>query len=98
VGKGHLAHGIRIEADRRFQRQFFGARIGQIKRTCVRVEALGDEFDDIAQGLIEAVRSRYDLGNIGQQCDAVRNGRSPAGGCPSSDVAMLPKSDLIQET
>jgi len=75
-----------------------GARIGQIKGARVCIEALGDEFDDIAQGLIETVRSRYDLGNIGQKRDAVRNGGSPAGGCPSSDAAMLPKSEVVQET
>jgi hypothetical protein len=98
VGKEHLAHGSRVEADRRLQREFVGARIGQVEGTRVRVEALGDEFDDIAQGLIEAVRSRDDLGNIGQQRDAVRNGGSPAGGYPSSDAAMLPKSEVVQET
>jgi hypothetical protein len=98
VGKEHLAHGSRVEADRRLQREFVGARIGQVEGTRVRVEALGDEFDDIAQCLIEAVRSRDDLGNIGQQRDAVRNGGSPAGGYPSSDAAMLPKSEVVQET
>jgi hypothetical protein len=68
-----------VEADRRFQPEFIGARIGQIQRARVRIEALGDEVDDIAQGLIETMRSRDDLGNIGQQRDAVRNGGSPAG-------------------
>jgi len=37
VGKGHLAHGIRVEADRRLQREFVGARIGQVEGTRVRV-------------------------------------------------------------
>ena len=75
-----------------------GTRIGQIEGARVCIEALGDEFNDIAQGLIETVRSRYDLRNIGQKRDAVRNGGSPAGGCPSSDAAMLPKSEVVQET
>jgi hypothetical protein len=66
VGKGHLAHGIRIQADRRLQREFVAARIGQIESTRVRVEALRDELDDVSEGLIETVRSRDDLGNIGQ--------------------------------
>jgi len=57
VGKGHLAHGIRIQADRRLQREFVVARIGQIERARVRVEALRDELDDVSQGLIETVRS-----------------------------------------
>jgi hypothetical protein len=97
IGKRHLAHRIRIESDRRFQREFAGAGVGQIEGTRVCVEALGDEFDDVAQGLTEAMRSRDDLGNVGQQRDAVRNGGSPAGGCPSSDAAMLPKSEVVQE-
>jgi GTP cyclohydrolase II len=96
MGKGHLLHGFRVEADRRFQREFAGGDIGQIERAVVRIEALGDEFDDIAQGLAEAVRSRDDLGDIGQQRDAVRNGGSPTGVYPSSDAAMVPKSGVIQ--
>jgi hypothetical protein len=98
VGEGNLVHGIRVEADRRLQREFVGARIGQVERARVRVEALGDEVDDVAQRLTKAVRSRYDLGDVGQQRDAVRNGESPAGECPSSDAAMLPKSEVVQET
>jgi hypothetical protein len=97
MGKGHLVHSIRVEADRRLQPQFLGARIGQIEGARIRIEAFGDQFDDIAQGLVETVRSRNDLGNIGQKRDTVRNGGSPAGGCPSSDTAMLPKSEVVQE-
>jgi hypothetical protein len=61
----HLIHGIRVEADRRFQREFAAGDIGQIERAGVRIEALGDEFDDISQGFTEAVRTRDDLGDIG---------------------------------
>jgi hypothetical protein len=86
-----------VKADRRFEREPVGVRIGQIDRARVRVEALGDEVNDVAQGLAEAVRSRDDLSNVGQQCNAVRNRGSPAGGGPSSIPAMLPKSEEIQE-
>jgi hypothetical protein len=51
VGKEDLVHGILVEANRRLQCEFVGARIGQVEGTRVRVEALGYEFDDIAQGL-----------------------------------------------
>ena len=65
MGKEHLAHGILVEANRRLQCEFVGARIGQVEGTRVCVEALGDELDAIAQGLTEAVRSRDDLSDIG---------------------------------
>jgi hypothetical protein len=71
-----------MESDRRLQREFIRGRIGQIERARIGVESLGDELDDISQGLTETVRSRNDLGDIGQQRDAVRNGESPAGGLP----------------
>jgi hypothetical protein len=87
-----------VEADRRLQPEFVGARIDQIEGARVRIQTFSDEFDDVGQGLVETVRSRDDFGNVGQQRDAVRNGGSPAGGCPSSDAAMLPKFEVVQET
>jgi len=71
-----------VQADRRFERERAGRVIAQIERAGIRIEPLGDQLDDIAEGLAEAVRSRDDLGNVGQQRDAVRNGRSPAGKLP----------------
>jgi hypothetical protein len=54
-----------VEADRRLQRERAGRVVGQIERAGVRVEPLGDQLDDVAEGLAEAVRPRNDLGDIG---------------------------------
>jgi hypothetical protein len=61
-----LAYRVGVQANGRFECELVGARIGQIERARIGIEALGDEVDDIAQGLPETVGSRNDLGNIGQ--------------------------------
>ena len=38
----------------------------QIDGAGVGVEALGDQIDDVAERLVEVVRSRDDLGDVGQ--------------------------------
>ena len=81
-------HRFPVKSHRGTEPQAVQIRAGQqIDRTDVGVEALGHEVDDVAERLIQVVGARDDLGDIGQECDAIRNDRPPAGGrpCPSQE-------------
>jgi hypothetical protein len=48
--------------------------VGQIDGADVGVEALGDQVDDVVQGLGQVVGSGDDPGDVREQADTVRNG------------------------
>jgi hypothetical protein len=63
----HLTHRVRVEPDRRRERQMLSGRVDGIDRTDIRIEALGDQFGHVGERLLEIVRARHDLCNIRQQ-------------------------------
>ena len=56
-----------IEAVGRAECQVLQICVGQIDGTNICIQTLGDQIDDIRQRLVEIVRSRYDLRDIGKE-------------------------------
>jgi hypothetical protein len=49
-------------------------RIDQVDRADIRIETLRDVVDDVRQRLLEIVGPGDDLGDIGEEGDAIGNG------------------------
>jgi hypothetical protein len=60
------------------EREQLEVGLDEVDRARVGVEPLADQVDDVAQRLVQIVRARDDLSDVGEQCDAIRDGR----GCP----------------
>jgi len=74
----HATDRLAIETVGRRQRQTREIGLDQVDGARVRVEPLADEVDDVAECLVQIVRARDDLGDIREQCDAIRNGLVPS--------------------
>jgi hypothetical protein len=74
-GELHTPDGLAVQADGGRECEAREIRLDQVDRTHVRVETLGDELDHVLQRLVEIVRARDDLGDIGEEGDPIRNGR-----------------------
>jgi hypothetical protein len=60
-----LPNGFLMESNGRFESQIVEMGLGQVDGAHIGVQTLGDQFYDVAQSVVEAVRSRDDLGDIG---------------------------------
>jgi hypothetical protein len=74
VGEANLADRVGVETDRRAERQAANVGVGQIDRTDIRIQPLGDEIRDVRQGLLQVVRAGDDFGDVRKNGNAVRNG------------------------
>ena len=63
----HLADRVAEEAHRRAQGETVEVGAAQAQRAHVGVEPLGDQIDDVVQGLAQVVRARDDLGDVRQK-------------------------------
>jgi hypothetical protein len=72
-GEEHLSHRAPVEADGGSEQQVLEIGLRQVDRADVGVQALGDEIDDVVQGLAQVVGARDDSGNIRKQRVSVRN-------------------------
>src|SRR5439155_5958245 len=73
----HATDRLAIETVGRRQRQTREIGLDQVDGARVRVEPLADEVDDVAECLVQIVRASDDLGDVREQCDAIRNGLVP---------------------
>jgi hypothetical protein len=89
----HAPDRLAVEAVGRGQGQTREVGLDQIDRAGVCVEPLADEIDHVAERLVQIVRARDDLGDVREECDAIRNG-SPLGRAPGltaqTDPRMVP--------
>jgi hypothetical protein len=65
-GNLHLAHRFLIAPGGGAEREPAEVRLDQVDRAGVRIETLGYEVDDVAEGLVQVVRARDDRCDIGE--------------------------------
>jgi hypothetical protein len=90
-GKTHLPHRTLVEADGGPEHQVLEIGLGQVDRADVGVQALGDEIDDVVQGLVQVVGTRDDSRDVRKQRVSVGNGTPLVGRPPKSRPIMVPE-------
>ena len=73
-GETNLVECALVQTDGGSELQVLEVGLGQVDRADVGVQALGDEIDDVVQGLVQVVRPRDDSRDIRKQRVSVRNG------------------------